>query len=104
MILKELVSMHPPLSLDEELGNKEIEVIYYWYHHMMPYEAREDIQHTIDEHDWSAFKKFYNQLNSANICYLPDKVYAYCDDDFIGHLPMGEQAFSLITYSECECG
>ena len=28
----------------------------------------------------------------------------YCGNDFIGSIPMGEQAFSLITYSECECG
>lgn len=104
MTLQELVSMRPPLTLGEELGNQEIQIVYYWYHHMLPSDERNAIQRSIDEHDYALFKAWRTKLNSSVMCYLPDEVYVYCGDDFIGSIPMGEQAFSLITYSECECG
>lgn len=104
MTLQELVSMRPPLTLDEELGNQEIQIVYYWYHHMLPSDERNAIQRSIDEHDYALFKAWRTKLNSSAMCYLPDEVYVYSGDDFIGSIPMGEQAFSLITYSECECG
>lgn len=106
MTLQELVFMRPPLVLNEDLGNKEIQIVYYWYHHMLPSDKRNSIQRSIYEHDYELFKRWKYQLNSPNpnMCYLPDEVYVYCGNDCIGSIPMGEQAFSLITYSECECG
>ena len=104
MTLQELVSMRPPLTLDEDLGNKDIQIVYYWYHHMMPSASLNAIRRTIDENDYALFKRWYSKLNSPDICYLPDEVYVYCGEDFIGALPMCEQTFSLITFSECECG
>ena len=104
MTLQELVSMRPPLTLGEDLGNKEIQIVYYWYHHMLPSDERNAIQRSTDEHDYELFKFWKYQLDKLETCCLPDEVYVYSGDDFIGSIPMGEQAFSLITYSECECG
>lgn len=104
MTLQELVSMRPPLILDEDLGNKEIQIVYYWYHHMMPSNVRDAIQRTIDEHDYALFKSWCSKLNRPDICYLPDVAYVYCGEDFIGELPMGPQTLYEITFSECECG
>ena len=104
MTLREFLSMCPPLILDTNIANKEIGIIYYWYHHMMPGDMRNEIQRAIDEADYKAFKEWSNKLNQPGICYLPDVAYVYCGDDYIGDLPMGPQTLYEITYSECECG
>ena len=104
MKLQELVSMRPSLILNKDLSNKEISIVYYWYYHMMPSGTRNAIQRSIDEADYALFKSWRKKLNRPDIYYLPDEVYVYCGDDFIDTLPMGEQAFLLITFSECECG
>lgn len=104
MTLKEFLSMCPPITLDETIGNKEIQIVYYWFHHMMPYDMQKEIQRVIDEADYKAFKSWSEKLNRPDICYLPDTAYVYCGDDYIGELPMGPQALYEITHSECECG
>lgn len=104
MTLSEFISMHPPLTLNEDLCNKEISIVYYWYHHMLPLNVRDAIQRVIDEADYGLFKGWCNKLNRPDICYLPDVAYVYCEDDCIGELPMGPQTLYEITFSECECG
>jgi hypothetical protein len=104
MTLREFLSMHPPLILDTNIADREISIIYYWYHHMMPPDMRNEIQRVIDEADYKAFKEWCGKLNQPDICYLPDTAYVYCGDDYIGDLPMGPQALYEITFSECECG
>lgn len=104
MTLKEFSSMHPPLILNEDISNKEIQIVYYWYHHMLPSNVRDAIQRTIDDADYALFKSWSKKLNRPEICYLPDTAYVYCGDDFIGELPMGPQTLYEITYCECECG
>lgn len=102
--LKEFLSMCPPLILNEEIQNKEISIVYYWYHHMMPSDIRDEIERVIEEADYTAFKEWSKKLNRPEICYLPDAAYVYCGDDFIGELPMDPQTLYEITYCECECG
>lgn len=104
MTLSEFASMCPPLILNEDLGNKEVGIIYYWYHHMLPFNVRDEIQRVIDEADYNAFKEWCSELNKPGICYLPDIAYVYCEDEFIGELPMSPQTLYEITFSECECG
>ena len=84
---------------------KNIEVAYYWYYHMIPNELRNEIQEAIDNHDFKAFKFYYDTLNTADMCFLPKEASIYCGDKHIGEIGiLNEGAFSMITFSESECG
>lgn len=82
------------------------EVIYYWYHHMIDSDVINDIQDTIDSHDYEKFMAYYNYLNSNECTFLPDYAYIFVDDDYFSKINIidSPEIFSKITYSECECG
>lgn len=82
------------------------EVIYYWYHHMINSDIRDDIQNIIGNHDYKNFMVYYRTLNSDECTFLPDYAYISNDDGSFSeiNITVGLDAFSKITYSECECG
>ncbi len=89
-----------------------MEVVYYWYHHMMNSRTRKEIQRCIDSKDFKGFMKWRGRLNRANrdcpfdIEYLPDTALAYSgDDDGVELIDiLNQENFSKITFSESECG
>lgn len=105
MTLKELLSTNN-LSLDlyEELENKTVEIVYYWYHHMIQNDMRRDIQDALDVGDYDLFVFYQQILNKPDICYLPDYASVYCDGNYIGKVWITPLTINLLTHSECECG
>lgn len=89
-----------------------MEVVYYWYHHMMDEKNRKSIQKCIDRKNFRTFMKWYQRLNGSggkrkfDIVYLPDTAFVYSDDssepDEICILE--RENFMKITYAESECG
>lgn len=85
--------------------DKEVEIIYYWHHHMIDYNTRKNIQQAIDNHDFYSFMLYYDKLNTDNICYLPPIATILYDGKYVGWVALEDSyIFSMITYSECECG
>ena len=94
-----------PNGISLEHFSKEVEIVYYWYHHMMSDNLRDKIQYVIDNHLFGEFIEYRNLLNDHDISYLPSTATIYCDGEIIGHMPICDTVpFSMITYSECECG
>ena len=82
----------------------EVEVVYYWYHHMIDKTMRDDIQKAIDTHDYETFMKYADK--DVHCEFLPVSASIYSNGEFIGNVAIcqSKEAFSLITHSECECG
>ena len=82
----------------------EVEVIYYWYHHMIDKSIRDEIQTAIDNHDYKTFDKYFE--NDRYAWCLPTSAHICTDKDSIGTVMIcgNQEMFNLITYSECECG
>lgn len=102
--LKQFLSVDLPFSLNEELENKTVEVVYYWYHHMMPDYMIYEVQKALDNADYDTFTFWQERLNHPDVCYLPDYACVFCEDDYIGKLFITPVTMNLLTYSECECG
>ena len=94
------VTLNPEYNSDED-----VEIVYYWYHHMIDNDIREAIQRTINEHDFNSFMLYYDGLNDDDICFLPPTASIYSNDKYVGEIALQDSdVFSMITYSECECG
>ena len=95
--------------------------VYYWYHHMIDSEEREEIQKTLNNKDFNAFIKCYKKYNSRGLfegkfyeefnsfiplIYLPDTITVFDDKDKILDCIsiLDKSNFEKITFSECECG
>ena len=100
-------SIHPTFEATFDLDT-DVEVIYYWYHHMNPNVDQKEINEIIIGHD---FKKFWDiseeiEENSPCLCYFPETACVVSKDEYIGDLNIfrSEETFACITWSECECG
>lgn len=86
----------------------EVEVIYYWYHHMNPHIDTNEVNHIIMNHDFKQFWEISERIEemSPHMCYFPVTACVVTNDEYIGDLNIfrDEKLFSCITYSECECG
>ena len=86
----------------------EVQVIYYWYHHMNPNVNQKEINEVIMNHNFEKFWDITEEIeeNSPYLCYFPRTACVVTDDAYIGDLNIfrNENVFSCITWSECECG
>lgn len=93
------------MKIHQKYLSANLEIVYYWYHHMIQDSLRDVISFVINNGLYTDFIELYNTLNTDEICYLPSEAYIYADGDCIGILPLDDStAFNMITYSECECG
>ena len=92
-------------NITVECLSAEVEVNYYWYHHMMPDNTRKYIECIIQHGMYNEFALISDELNSDEICYLPQEASIYIDEEYIGALLLdGKTSLKMITHSECECG
>ena len=86
---------------------------YYWYHHMIPNDERQKIQHTIDSKDYERFVELYKEYaikaviyGSYKTVFLPEYISVYDEEtkkaEFVSVLDRNE--FNKITHSESEFG
>lgn len=111
MTLKELIRMCPVIVVDncenviKQNIDSDIDVVYYWYHHMLPDSLRDGIQFVIENGLYADFIELCDALNTDEICYLPKEASIYVDGTYIGTLLIFNGiSFRMITYSEYECG
>lgn len=97
----QIISKMPEIHLDDE-----VDVVYYWYHHMMSYEKMKKIQKAIDNHDFETFEKYEEEYEDCGITYFPSNAIIYKGDESIGSVRViwDKDTFSLINFSESECG
>lgn len=90
----------------EVTEDTDVEIEYYWYHHMMPQEHVDEIRKTIISGDFWAFNKWYRTLWDRDYTYLPQMAFVSAGDVCIGELAVAltAETFDLITCEECECG
>lgn len=91
----------------------EVDICYYWYHHMMPNERQDEIHHAIESGNFLQFDELYQhyfekQLRTG-MCYLPSEASVHVvgeEDGWFGTLTVvyKPELFDLITHEECECG
>lgn len=95
------ICMKTPIDINIE---DEVEVVYYWYHHMIDKKIRDNIQKAIDTRDYEAFMKYADE--DVRCEFLPVSASIYSNGEFIGNVAIcqSKEAFGLITHSECECG
>ena len=88
-----------PVNIEDE-----VEIVYHWYHHMIDKEIVDDIQNAIDTHDYETFMKYANK--DVRFEFFPIDASIYANGKFVGNIAIfaEKEVFSLITYSECECG
>lgn len=91
----------PEIKMDDD-----VEVVYYWYHHLMPKEDAKQIQIAIDNHDFETFDKYYEKYEVSNMVFFPSEAVIYKDDDMVGTVRVlyDSNMFNLICASESECG
>ena len=86
----------------------EVQVVYYWYHHMNSNVNQKEINEVIMNHNFEKFLDITEEIeeNSPYLCYFPRTACVVTDDSYIGDLNIfrNENVFSCITWSECECG
>lgn len=92
--------------LAEITGDTDIEIDYYWYHHMMPQKDRQKIEDALHDGNFEEFKKWFRRLLCEPSTYLPTQATVACGGVIIGDLNImcREELFDLITYEEAECG
>lgn len=97
--------------------NIDVEIIYFWFDHILLRENgdAEKFTKAIVDGDYETFMKYYDYYNNkykyeydnngGMICFFPDKAAIFYQNEFVGHIditsPLG---FSMITFSEYECG
>ena len=96
--------------------NIDIAVIYQWYDHLILRDNgdAEKVTAAIENGDYETFMYYYNKYppfksyyddEEISVPYFPDTAYIWYQDQLIGNIditnPLG---FSMITYSEYECG
>lgn len=94
------------LKVPEVCLDDEVDVVYYWYDHLMPDEKRKKIQKAINNHDFKTFKKYEEEYEGCGMTYFPSSAFIYKGDEAIGSVCVvwSEDTFSLINFSESECG
>ena len=81
--------------------------IYYWYTHLEPtvLATSKIIEETIISHNWNLFERFYKLYNNnpifKNVVFFPDTIW---DSELNKHIPLTEENFNLIEFTEHECG
>ena len=100
-------NIHPAFESKFDLDT-EVEVVYYWYHHMNPNVNQKEINAIIMSHDFKRFWDISEEIeeNSPYLCYFPATAHVLSKDEYIGDLNIfrSEETFACITWSECECG
>lgn len=83
----------------------EVELHYHFWHHMTPNFPEDDIQHALDNKDFSSFIRYQACWGYD---YLPLEVWILYNGEYIGDAILkysyGEQLFNNITFAESECG
>lgn len=96
--------------------------IYYWYHHMMPEEDREEIEQAIRGKHFDKFIELYKKYAVLAIkfgsyneefetwfptMFLPDKIAVFnteTEEFEEDEYALSKPAFMKITYEKSECG
>lgn len=98
----------------EKTINVDIEVLYFWYDHLILRENgdAQKVTDIINNGDYEAFMRYYHTYNTKyyskdgdKILFFPPTAALFYQDQLIGEIdilnPLG---FSMITYNEYECG
>ena len=95
-----------PVERAQAPMDSEVEVVYYWFDHLNPNVDTNEISKAIQTHDYETFYKWFTVLLYENYKYLPSSALIYIDDECVGEIFIAdsEDMFSLITFSEHECG
>ena len=100
-------NIHPVFEATFDLDT-EVEVVYYWYHHMNPNVNQKEINEVIMSHNFNKFWDISEEIeeNSPYLCYFPETAHIFSKDEHIGDLNIfrSKETFACITWSECECG
>ena len=84
-----------------------MEVIYYWFDYGILRFTGEAaiVEQAIAEKDYDKFMEYYNKYNSSGSCFFPSTAILYKDGIELGTIAINNPVgFSMITYSEFECG
>ncbi len=91
--------------------NVDIEVVYFWYDHLLLRKNgdAEKVTQAIENGDYDTFMMYYNKYNNKynkdDLIFFPEYASIFYRDSWVGTIdittPIG---FSMITFSEYECG
>lgn len=86
--------------------DSEVEIVYYWFDHLHPEVDTDEISRAIQIHDYETFRKWFDKLIYERYEYLTSFAYIYIGEECVGEIFIADSAdmFSLITFSEHECG
>lgn len=110
--IKDIVDFYDDVNV-EELLDKEVTLMYYWYHHMIDRDVVNQMNRAIKEKDFDKFielRKKYNGLPDTEgepLTFLPDYADVVTEDDYdyIGRVDVTVKSnFNKITDSDYECG
>lgn len=95
----------------ENTINVDIEVVYFWYDHLLLRKNgdAEKVTQAIENGDYDTFMMYYNKYNNKynkdDLIFFPEYASIFYRDSWVGTIdittPVG---FSMITSSEYECG
>lgn len=99
-------TISPVCPVEELTMDTDIEVVYYWYHHLNPDFDKKAVTAAIEEHDFNAFRRWCSVVGKDRSLYFPDTATIFVDDTPIGSLDVLFDArhFALISGSDYECG
>ena len=110
--IKDIVDFYDDVNV-EELLDKEVTLMYYWYHHMIDRDVVNQMNKAVKDKDFDKFielRKKYNGLPDTEgepLTFLPDYADVVTEDDydFIGRVNVTVKSnFDKITDSDYECG
>lgn len=110
--IKDVVDFYDDVNV-EELLDKEVNLMYYWYHHMIDRDVVNQMNRAVKDKDFDKFielRKKYNGLPDTEgepLTFLPDYADVVTEDDYdyIGRVDVTVKSnFNKITDSDYECG
>ena len=111
--IKDIVDFYDDIKQTEELLDKEVTLMYYWYHHMIDRKVVDEMNKAVKNKDFDKFielRNKYNGLPSTDgepLEFLPQyaDVVTEEDYDYIGRVDVTVKSnFDKITDSDYECG
>lgn len=110
--IKDVVDFYDDVNV-EELLDKEVTLMYYWYHHMIDRDVVNQMNKAVKDKDFDKFIELRNKYNGLPdtegepLTFLPDYADVVTEDDYdyIGRVDVTVKSnFDKITDSDYECG
>jgi len=110
--IKDIVDFYDDVNVDELL-DKEVTLMYYWYHHMIDRDVVKQMDKAVKDRDFDEFIKLRKQYNGLldtegePLTFLPDYADVVTEDDYdyIGRVDVTVKSnFDKISDSDYECG